>query len=32
MGLMVDTNVSISFEKRGDLIDLTPWDSLKGVH
>lgn len=32
MGLMVDTNVFISFEKAGKLIDLSPWESAERVY
>ena len=32
MGLMVDTNVFISFEKSGKPIDLSPWDSSEKVY
>jgi len=31
MGLMVDTNVFIKFEKSGDSIDFTTWDSSQKV-
>jgi tRNA(fMet)-specific endonuclease VapC len=31
MGLMVDTNVFISFEKRGTPIDFSSWDSSEKV-
>ena len=31
MGLIVDTNVFIHFERRGDLIDLSPWDPSEDV-
>ena len=32
MGLMVDTNVFISFEKSGKPIDLSPWDASEKVY
>src|SRR5438045_3445816 len=32
MGLMVDTNVFISFEKSGKVIDLTPWEQSQRVY
>ncbi len=31
MGLIVDTNVFIAFERRGEPIDLTPWESSADV-
>src|SRR5216684_1567165 len=31
MGLMVDTNVFIKFEKSGNPIDFSPWDSSQEV-
>jgi tRNA(fMet)-specific endonuclease VapC len=32
MGLMVDTNVFISFEKSGHAIDLSPWKDSENVY
>lgn len=32
MGLMVDTNVFISFEKSGKVIDLSPWEQSERVY
>jgi tRNA(fMet)-specific endonuclease VapC len=32
MGMMVDTNVFISFEKSGKAIDLSPWGSSDRVY
>jgi len=32
MGLMVDTNVFISFEKSGDSIDLSGWESSEKIY
>jgi tRNA(fMet)-specific endonuclease VapC len=32
MGLMVDTNVFIRFEKSGQAIDLSPWDQSERVY
>jgi tRNA(fMet)-specific endonuclease VapC len=32
MGLMVDTNVFIRFEKRGQAIDLSPWGQSERVY
>ncbi len=32
MGLMVDTNVFIRFEKGGKAIDLSPWDQSERVY
>lgn len=32
MGMMVDTNVFIRFEKSGQAIDLSPWDSSERVY
>jgi tRNA(fMet)-specific endonuclease VapC len=32
MGLMVDTNVFICFEKSGKAIDLSPWDQSEKVY
>ena len=31
MGLMVDTNVFVSFERRGQSIDLSPWEPTEDV-
>lgn len=32
MGMMIDTNVFIRFEKSGKAIDLSPWESSEGVY
>src|SRR6266852_5159137 len=32
MGLMVDTNVFINFERSGKAIDLSPWEPLEKVY
>ena len=32
MGMMVDTNVFVSFEKSGKPIDFSAWDSSQSVH
>lgn len=32
MGMMVDTNVFIRFEKSGKTIDLSPWDTSERVY
>ena len=31
MGLMVDTNVFIALERRGDPVDLSRWDPTEGI-
>ena len=32
MGMMVDTNVFVHFERSGKVIDLSPWSDLEGVY
>lgn len=32
MGLMIDTNVFINFEKSGNPVDLSSWESSEGVY